>query len=426
MNTEALYRHFLDCGMQVCTDTRNIRKGDMFFALKGEHFNGNAFAFQALEKGAAVAVVDEDRGFNGDTRILMVDNVLQAMQDLARLHRKLINVRLIAIGGSNGKTTTKELIVSVLSGQYSTHYTHGNLNNHIGLPLTLLQLRKEHQIAVVEMGANREGDIRELCAIAEPELGLITNIGKEHLEGFGSMEGVARAESELFDYLIKTDGHAFVNADDAWLSNMGKRIESKTHYGKQYSGFEAVVTAPEISFNKDGLRWHSPLMGEHNLQNIMAAVAVAEYFKMEPAAIRDGIAAYKPQNNRSQWVQTDLGNTILLDAYNANPSSVEMALRTFSELPGQKVILLGDMFELGAYEAEEHRHMAALSAGVDNAEVVLVGKAFAATEPVGDHVHRFADKSDAEQFLLQKKYAGVSVLIKGSRGMKMEDFLNCF
>lgn len=426
MNTEALYNLFLNCGMQVSTDTRRIQPGAMFFALKGENFNGNAFALKAIELGAGSAVVDEDHGFGDDVRIVKVGDALKALQDLANLHRKLMGVRLLAIGGSNGKTTTKELIVSVLSGTYNVHFTQGNLNNHIGLPLTLLQLRRAHQIAVVEMGANKEGDIRELCDIAEPELGLITNIGKEHLEGFGSMEGVVRAESELFDYLVKHSGHAFVNADDSWLKNMAKRLSSKTVYGRQESSFSNEVLSPSIHFTYKDTLFSSPLMGEHNLQNIMAAVAVAEYFKVPLESIKNGIALYAPTNNRSQWVHTEKGNIVLLDAYNANPSSVEMALKVMASINGNKVVLLGDMFELGAHEAEEHQHIAGLCGELTQTDVILVGKAFDSIQAAFPNTKTFATKSEAEKYVSELNCLGKTVLIKGSRGMKMEDFLKYF
>ena len=424
MDVSALYPLYLECGMQVSTDTRQIGQGVMFFALKGENFNGNHFAAGALAQGAAYAVVDE--GDSDDARIIRVDNVLEMLQALATLHRKTIKPRVLAIGGSNGKTTTKELVVAVLSKEYQILSTKGNFNNHIGLPLTLLQLRDAHQIAVLEMGANKAGDINELCAIAEPELGLLTNIGKEHLEGFGSIEGVAAAEGELFEYLFKTDGHAFVNCDDLWLKTMGERLKLKTEFGKAHSKFGNVQVTPQIQFTYHGQTLTSALMGEHNLQNIMAAIAIGEFFHISTEHICSGIAQYSPQNNRSQWVDTARGNKVLLDAYNANPSSVEAALKTFQSMPGDKVLVLGDMFELGAFEASEHQHIADLCASAPAKHVILVGKAFAACKNIAGHVHVYAEKADAVLAMKEAAFQGVTVLIKGSRGMKMEDLLELF
>jgi len=424
MDVSALYNLYLECGMQVSTDTRQIGQGVMFFALKGAHFNGNQFAATALSQGAAYAIVDEHD--SDDPRIIKVENVLETLQALANFHRKTLNPRVIAIGGSNGKTTTKELVVSVLSTEYRILSTKGNFNNHIGLPLTLLQLRNEDQIAVLEMGANKAGDIIELCKIAEPELGLLTNIGKEHLEGFGSIEGVAAAEGELFDYLFKTDGHAFVNCDDSWLKSMGAHLKLKTELGRSFSKIQDVQITPYIQFTYLGQKIASPLMGEHNLQNIMAAIAIGAFFHINPVHIAAGIAGYSPQNNRSQWVDTANGNKVLLDAYNANPSSVEAALRTFESIPGDKILVLGDMFELGAFEASEHQHIADLCASMPAKQVLLVGKAFAACQNISGHVHTYAEKADAVTALKKAGFHGVTVLIKGSRGMKMEDLLELF
>jgi UDP-N-acetylmuramoyl-tripeptide--D-alanyl-D-alanine ligase len=421
---EDIYLLYEKSGQTVCTDTRKIAAGSLFFALKGGNFNGNLFAKKALENGAKYAVVDE-RHFD-DERIILVEDALKCLQDLATLHRRKSHAKVLGIGGSNGKTTTKELLVSVLSTSLNTHYTHGNLNNHIGVPLTLLQLRPEHEVAVVELGANREGDIEELCLIAEPGLGIITNIGKEHLEGFGGMEGVARAESELFDYLHRHNGHAFVNMDDKWLGNMGRRLTNKTGYSIDLDGMSNLHTVPSISFEYKGETVNSVLMGEHNFQNMAATIAIAEYFGIKPAGIRKGLESYVPANNRSQVIHTAKGNTVLLDAYNANPSSVEVAMKTFGKMDGPKIVLLGDMFELGSYEHEEHENIAALCAGAGYKACYLVGNAFNKTESAGPHLHKFAAKDQAMEAIRIMKYENVMVLIKGSRGMKMEDFLDEF
>ena len=424
MQISDIYQIYLSSGMNVSTDTRNLGNGEMFFALKGDNFNGNLFAEQALQNGASYAVVDE--GDFENARIIMVEDVLTCLQDLAKLHRQTLKTRVLGIGGSNGKTSTKELVVSVLSTEYNVHYTHGNLNNHIGLPLTLLQLRNEHQIAVIEMGANKAGDIQELCGIAEPELALITNIGKEHLLGFGDIQGVAKAEGELFDYISDNGGFAFVNADDAFLKEMGAGVNNKVEYGMNGSKLLNLSIVPDIRFQYQEQNIHSPLMGLHNVQNILACIAVAEFFHLSAQQIKQGIERYAPQNNRSQWVQGENNNKILLDAYNANPSSVEMALKTFKEMQGDKMVLLGDMFELGAHEAQEHQAILNLCEELNFNSVVLIGEAFYKTITKSKNIHLFQTKSEARQFISEHVRENLSVLIKGSRGMKMEDLIDLF
>jgi UDP-N-acetylmuramoyl-tripeptide--D-alanyl-D-alanine ligase len=421
-----IYRLFEKSGFKVSTDTRKIEQGALFFALKGENFNGNLFAEKALENGASHVIVDEQHVL--DERVVLMEDALKCLQDLATMHRQKLGTRLLGIGGSNGKTTTKELIVSVLGMQYNTHYTHGNLNNHIGVPLTLLQLRPEHEVAVIELGANKMGDISELCDIAKPDLGIITNIGKEHLEGFGGIEGVAKAESELFDFLLKHHGHAFINLDDEWLKSMGKRFKDKTEYGIQNLETSRFVTEPEINLTYKSIRIRSKLMGIHNLQNIMAAISVAEHFEVPLEKIKVGIEKYSPTNNRSQMIRTEKGNMVLLDAYNANPSSVEMALKSLESMPGFKVALLGDMFELGAYEAAEHQHIVEKALELHIHTFLLVGKAFNKTQlPKGsESIFKFENKEEAHEFIKGKNYKNCAILIKGSRGMKMEEFLTEF
>lgn len=422
MNIQSIYQLYLSCNMNLSTDTRKIEPGAMFLALKGDNFNANEFAMQALEKGASYVIADEK--LYDDERIILVDNALKCLQDLAEYHRVLMPARIIGIGGSNGKTTTKELMVSVFSTMYETHFTPGNLNNHIGVPLTLLMLREHHQLAVIELGTNKAGDIEELCQIVKPDFGLITNIGKEHLEGFGSIEGVARAESELFDYLIKTDGYAFVNMDDSWLNSMSKRLKYYTGYSTNSEEVEFVQTVPEIEFNYESTHFHSVLPGWHNLQNIIAVLCVAKHFNIPLGLINKGIQRYKPSNNRSQVIRTSKGNTVMLDAYNANPSSVEMALKTMEGMAGKKWVILGDMFELGDFEASEHQAIANLCDSLIDCEAILVGKAFAATKD--NKSHKFAAKKEAFEFVEHLNLKDALILIKGSRGMKMEEFLPLF
>jgi UDP-N-acetylmuramoyl-tripeptide--D-alanyl-D-alanine ligase len=424
---EELHRLFMACQQSICTDTRKISEGSIFFALKGPNFNGNTFALNAIEAGARYAITDEITAEH--PQILMVQDVLKTLQDLANYHRKQLKAKILGIGGSNGKTTTKELVSAVLSSQYKIEFTKGNLNNHIGVPLTLLAIKSDCEIAVIELGANHIGDIAELCQIAEPDLGIITNIGKEHLEGFGSIEGVAQAESELYDFLVKNHGHAFVNADDLWLNNMSKRIENKTTYSIHSRAVNYAIKGlhviPSIAFEYAENKMVSPLMGEHNLQNIAAAIAIGSYFKIETANLAKGIAAYAPTNNRSQIIHTEQGNTILLDAYNANPSSVESAIHTFEKMNDQKqLMLIGDMFELGDHAAQEHLSIAQLCASFSDIETILVGHDFYTTQMAG--IQLFENKAAAMDYVKQKAYSHYNVLIKGSRGMKMEDFKDLF
>lgn len=421
MSLDSIYELLKSAGMQFSTDTRKINSGDLFFALKGGNFNGNLFAKQALEKGAAYAIVDEIL-FESD-RLIKVDDVLTCLQQLSSLHRKKMGAKVIGIGGSNGKTTTKELMVAVLSLQFNTHYTHGNLNNHIGVPMTLLGLRPEHEIAIIELGTNRAGDIKELCDIALPEMGLITNIGKEHLEGFGSIEGVARAESELYDHLLKHDGWPFVNADDVWLDNMSKRFSKCVRYSVKDSKFGELITSPTIQFHYKGLTIKSVLPGIHNFQNIAAVIAVAEYFDLDPLMIKSGIESYVPSNNRSQYLVSEKANRIMLDAYNANPSSVEMALKVLEGMNAPRVALLGDMFELGAFEASEHKNIRQIAEQLQIEKIILVGKAFHGTGMDTNRVHCFENKTEALNYVAKCDFNNSSVLLKGSRGMKMEEFL---
>ncbi|MES2617188.1 MAG: UDP-N-acetylmuramoyl-tripeptide--D-alanyl-D-alanine ligase [Bacteroidota bacterium] len=428
-NIEKLYTLFTECEYRYCTDTRKIIPGSLFFALKGENFNGNTFAASAIAAGASFAIVDEDMGDN--PQFIKVTSVLATLQHLAQYHKSQCKAKVLGIGGSNGKTTTKELVSAVLSTQYTIQFTKGNLNNHIGVPFTLLDLKQDCEIAVVELGANHIGDIEELCQIAHPDMGIITNIGKEHLEGFGSIEGVAKAESELFDFLLKNNGLAFVNLDDQWLGNMSKRLSNKKTYSIEHTIADTLVTAdtlvPYISFSYKGITVNTHLMGAHNLQNIAAAVAIAEHFNITPANIAKGLASYVPVNNRSQIIETAKGNTILLDAYNANPSSVESIVKTFSTMNNKpQLMVIGDMFELGEHAHAEHLAIAEMCSGLNSVKSVLVGSAFHETGFSDPNVQIFEHKKEAIEYVNQHAFNGYNVLIKGSRGMKMEDFTELF
>lgn len=410
----------------ISTDTRKITDGCIFFALKGPNFNANTFAAEALQKGAAYCVIDEAQ-YRANDRCVLVDDVLKTLQDLAKHHRRQLNIPVIAIVGSNGKTTTKELITSVLKQGFNVWATPGNLNNHIGLPLTLLQLNTSHQIAIIEMGANHVGENAELCEIALPGYGVVTNNGKDHLEGFGDIEGVAKSNSELYYFLLKNGGLAFVNANDEWLMRMSARLSDRYTYAantpqrKQTATCEghASEVVPQVVFQYKNTEIRSHLSGDYNFDNIMAAVAMGEYFRLNEAQIKTGVEAYLPSNNRSQIIKTP-SNTVYMDAYNANPSSMEVALRNFATMPGDKVAVLGDMFELGKYAAEEHQLMVNLCKELKLEKVILVGKDFAATQ----HAYvAFESTAEAKAYLASHPLKNNLIFLKGSRGMKLETLM---
>jgi UDP-N-acetylmuramoyl-tripeptide--D-alanyl-D-alanine ligase len=428
MNTASLYNTYLEHST-ICTDTRKIQPGCIFFALKGPNFNGNAFAEKALQDGASYAVIDEPH-FAISDKYILVSDVLITLQALATYHRQKLNIPVIAIVGSNGKTTTKELITAVLQTERDVLATPGNFNNHIGLPLTLLQLKKEHEIAIIEMGANHVGENALLCEIAQPTHGLITNNGKDHLEGFGSIEGVAQSNSELYYYLLKNDGLAFVNAHDEWLMRMAGRLTKKITYAGNDEDKKSVADVmgnaqqlrPEIKFTFEDVTITSCLSGDYNFDNIMAAVAIGKHFGVLQQHIKKGIESYEPKNNRSQVINKKQ-NTIYLDAYNANPSSMEASLRNFAamNLPNSLAIL-GDMFELGKYADEEHRNMIKLCTSLHLEKVLFVGENFYnCREGNFDFVK---NTDDATRFIHENKFTGYHIFLKGSRGIKLETLLD--
>lgn len=422
MEISTLYNYFKECG-KVTTDTRNCPEGSMFIALKGETFNGNAFAKQALEKGCRYAVVDE-KEYADSENIFFVDNCLKTLQNLAREHRRQMGTRIIGITGTNGKTTTKELIATVLQKKYNVLYTQGNLNNHIGVPLTLLNLTKEHELAVVEMGANHPGEIRTLVNIAEPDCGLITNVGKAHLEGFGSFEGVVKTKSELYDYLrAKKDAFIFLDKDNevlcqssSGLENIGYGMESDALYvsGKLHA------CAPFLAFEwKHEGELHdvqTHLIGAYNVKNALAAIAIGCRFGVPAEAICEALNSYIPSNNRSQLTETE-DNHLIVDAYNANPTSMMAALENFRlmEVP-HKVAVLGDMKELGEGSTEEHRRIVAFLKKCDFEKVILVGAEFG---KVNEGYEHFPQVDALKQMLAQDKPKGKFILIKGSNSMKL-------
>jgi len=412
----------------VQTDTRNLQAGEIFFALKGPNFNGNAFVRQALDAGAAAVVVDEDPGFM-DTRLFVVPDALTALQDLALEHRKTLKIPLLAITGSNGKTTTKELIHAVLSTTFRTSTTQGNLNNHIGVPLTLLSIGNDAELAVVEMGANHQKEIESYCRYALPTHGLITNCGKAHLEGFGGVEGVRKGKGELFDHLRAHGGTAFVMSDYEYLLDMSKGIGHIVSYGThdaQVTGI-AVRSTPLLEVRMTGGTAIEDiptlLVGDYNLPNVLVAVAVGEYFGVPAEQIRSAIAGYVPSNSRSQLVHKG-SNRIILDAYNANPTSMRAAIENFARQPDpSKVLVIGAMAEMGEASLAEHEGIVDLIDKYPWHDVLLVGGDFGIVQ----HTRRFfPDSTTARDWMSGQKWANTAFLIKGSRSMRMETVLEAF
>jgi UDP-N-acetylmuramoyl-tripeptide--D-alanyl-D-alanine ligase len=424
MSIEELYKIYLQYP-SVQTDTRKLKKGDLYFALKGPNFNGNSFARQAIDSGAAYAIIDQDN-FAIAGKTILVDNVLNTLQALAKHHRSQFNIPFIAITGSNGKTTTKELIHSVLSTTYQTSTTEGNLNNHIGVPLSILKINNDVQFAIIEMGANHLGEIASYCKLAMPTHGLITNSGKAHLEGFGNEENVKKAKGELFDYLKENNGTAFVMSDYMYLTEMSKGIQTLFTYGtKEADVVGNILSADpllEVEFVKG---FHKEiktnLVGSYNLPNVLAAVALGKYFKVPDGKIKTAIENYIPANNRSQLV-TKGNNKIILDAYNANPSSMKLAIENFGKVKeANKILVLGAMAELGNTSLEEHNLLIIEIAKHNWKKVILVGGDFLHIE------HPYMSKKTAEdagQLLQETKIENAFFLIKGSRSTAMEKILD--
>jgi UDP-N-acetylmuramoyl-tripeptide--D-alanyl-D-alanine ligase len=427
VDIEKLYNLYLN-SRTVSTDTRKITPGSIFFALKGDRFNGNTFARQAIEAGASYAVVDEAQYATGDQYIL-VDNVLQQLQQLANYHRRQLSIPFIGITGSNGKTTTKELINAVLSRKYRTYATKGNLNNHIGVPLTVLAITNEIEIAIIEMGANKVGDIAELVGICEPTHGLITNIGKAHLEGFGGIEGVKKGKGELYDFLQFRNGVVFVNALNETLEGMIRtryfgEIVQYPRVG-DYMACEMLSSTPFVRYrseNGDIVETH--LSGAHNFENIAAALCIGKYFEVPAEEANAAVSGYISENNRSQIVQKGR-NTIFLDAYNANPTSMQASLEHFMTLNApKKVVILGDMFELGEESEREHRKIGEVVARGKFTKVLLCGKRMQAAVEANPQAYYFIDKFSLNNWLQENKIENAYILIKGSRGMGLETILD--
>lgn len=424
MDIAALYKIYLQYP-HVQTDTRKLKEGDIFFALKGPNFNGNVYATQALESGAAYAVVDEEE-YAADNRCIVVDDVLRTLQELALYHRKQFNIPFIAITGSNGKTTTKELLTAVLRKKYITYATEGNLNNHIGVPLTLLKIKSDAEMAVIEMGANHLKEIAGYCTIALPTHGIITNCGKAHIEGFGGIEGVRKGKGELYDFLRANSGTIFRNTDLPYLEEMANGIEQQITYGSanaKYIGKPLMQGSfLNVAIMSRGAEATIPtqLVGDYNFPNVMLAVAAGLHFGIDIQTIKDAISSYSPDNSRSQWLQKGT-NKIILDAYNANPTSMRAAISNFAnmQLPG-KILWLGAMKEMGAEEKNEHQQLVDFIGQYNWQQVILVGREFTGLE--GGYL-RFDTSTDAATYIKAHIPANASILIKGSRGSKMEVLL---
>ena len=407
---------------QITTDSRNCPKGSIFFALKGDKFDGNQYAGKALASGCVYAVIDNPDYYIGE-RTILVDNVLKTLQQLAHHHRKVLGLPIIGITGTNGKTTTKELLAAVLSTKFNLLYTEGNFNNHIGVPLTLLRLTHDHEMAVIEMGASHPGDIKELVDIVHPNYGIITNVGRAHLEGFGSFEGVIRTKGELYDYIRRSKGKIFIKKENEYLQSIAKGIEQIT-YGNGDDAFasgQVVSCDPFLVFNwKQQGKLHTVethIIGSYNLDNVLAAVAVGRFFKIPAERISRAIAAYEPTNNRSQFKKTD-NNELIIDAYNANPSSMKVALDNFITMPVQpKAIILGDMRELGPTSDELHAEVVAQIKKGQFDKVFLCGEHFS---KVGKEFSPFATTGAMVEELRKQPLKGYHILIKGSHSMGLE------
>lgn len=423
---EELYQIYLK-HPSVQTDSRKVKPNDIFFALKGPNFNGNAFAPQALQAGASYAVVDEPAS-TSDERLIQVENVLTTLQQLAAFHRRQFQIPFIAITGSNGKTTTKELVHAVLSSTFITYATQGNLNNHIGIPLTILSIPKTAQFAVIEMGANHLNEIAGYCAIAQPTHGIITNCGSAHIEGFGSIEGVRKGKGELYDYLRKHNGTAFVCSNYDYLREMSKGIKEIFWYGTEEGNVvgkadvHSAFLFLKVIFSKGfSLSIQTKLIGNYNLPNVLAAVAVGKYFNVPEHSIQAAIENYNPSNNRSQLLHIG-SNVIIMDAYNANPSSMQAAIENFAALnnTSPKILLLGAMMELGSESEREHQKLVELIKKYNWKEVILVGGHF---EKAHGNYYYFPTVEAAAEWLKTQHIEQSFILIKGSRSIQMEKIL---
>lgn len=426
-----LYTHYLQANQKICTDTRKAEKGALFFALRGPNFNANELAQKALDLGCSYAIID-DAAFKTNEKMILVEDSLKALQALANHHRKQLTIPVLGITGSNGKTTSKELVNAVLSKKFKTLATEGNLNNHIGVPLTVLSITKEHEFAIIEMGANHQGEINELCEIAEPGFGIITNIGKAHLEGFGGIEGVKKGKSELYKYISKRQGKIFLHGDDDVLQELAKENDKITYgtkklydvVGKLKQGAEKVQFAWRTRYTASELQSaefiQTNIVGIYNYYNLLCAACVGNYFKVDVTDINAALSHYEPSNNRSQLHKTEK-NTLILDYYNANPTSMRAAIENFANIQAEnKMLVLGDMLELGEESLKEHKMIIDLLKEKNLDDYLLVGPIFNSIQ----YEKSFVDSDKALEFLQNHTTAQKTILIKGSRGIKLEKVLS--
>jgi len=413
MEITELYKIYLNYP-KLTTDSRSVKKNSIFIALKGDNFNGNKYAEQAIKSGCKYAIIDDKKYKKNDNYILVKDS-LKSLQDLAKYHRNKLTIPIIAITGTNGKTTSKELINCCLSSQLQTLATKGNLNNHIGVPLTILEIREEHQIAIIEMGANHEKEIYFLCEIAQPNYGIITNIGKAHLEGFKSLDGVKRTKKELYDYIYKYNGQIFINKEDIVLNRMSKKITSISYNGTNNIRTLIDSETPYINILYNKIKISTNLIGDYQFDNIRLAICVANYFKISVENIKKAISEFMPKNNRSQVIKTKT-NTVILDAYNANPSSMMQMLKSFSSIKEEKkVCILGEMGELGVFSKLEHIYIIDLVKKL-KLNAFFIGKNFSSLEKQNS----FLDIEDFNKYLKENKIKNSTILVKGSRSVKLE------
>ncbi len=423
MGFNSIYKLFLKC-RGVSTDSRKVESGNLYISLKGPNFNGNSFAKEALDKGAIYAIVDEKK-YAINHKYILVDNCLETLQELATHHRRNSKAKILALTGSNGKTTSKELIYSVLKSKLNTIATTGNLNNHIGVPLTLLSIQDETQIAIVEMGANHLKEIELLCNIAEPDYGYITNFGKAHLEGFINLEGVIKGKCELYTYLMKTSGLIFVNNNDSKQIDITINYSNKFTFGETESNtnYSVKTINPQINISIDSLTIKSNLFGKYNIENIAASICIGKYFGLSNHEIKKGIESYIPNNNRSQILEKG-SNKIILDAYNANPTSMQLALANFNEMDEKnKIVFVGDMYELGENSHEMHQDIVNTIEEMNFEESYLLGDLFNKTK-FSSKIKAFDTLEDLHNNVNFSEISNSTILIKGSRGMQLEKILD--
>lgn len=429
MDPEVIHSQLFLPSKGVCTDTRKLQEGQLYISLKGENHDGNRYAREAVQKGAVAAIVD-DSSIQGEG-IVQVKDGLQTLQELARTHRQKLRIPVIAITGSNGKTTTKELASRVLSKKYRSFATPGNLNNHIGLPLSVLSIDKEHEIALLEFGANHPGENQLLAGICKPTHGLVTNVGLDHLEGFGDQEGVFLGNKELVDALAGNEGHVFYHIDDPWIRRMVEGVEKRSSYGREPEANirgNVIKADPflEVEWAQKGgesATFRTSLIGTYNLPNILAALSIGNHFGIQGVEMEEAISSYEPDNKRSEIVHTER-NTVIMDAYNANPSSMEAAIESFLAMEGEKKrFILGDMLELGHYEEAAHEETVDMLLRSELNQGLLVGEAFQKAAE-GKGIPAVKDRTEARKWLREKPFDGAMVLVKASRGLKLEELLD--